>query len=63
MKKILIIPSALFLLVTTACNNSTDTSTTKDSTSKDVKTSTTIERGDTASYERMPQKTTDSIPR
>ena len=47
-----------------ACNNAADTTQTKDSTNVDINTKTeTAPRspGDTSSYERMSNKTNDSI--
>jgi hypothetical protein len=61
MKKIISI--ILFATILVACNNAADTVQTKDSTNVDVntKTGTTPEAsGDTSSYERMSNKTTDS---
>ena len=46
-----------------ACNNSAEGDKSKDTVNTDVNTGTTIDNtGDTSSYERMPNKITDSIP-
>jgi hypothetical protein len=59
---------ALFLLIitwllATACNNSGDSDKKKDSVNIDVNTGTTTDHSyDTTSYDRMPDKMTDSTP-
>ena len=53
------IPFMLCVVIAMACNNSADTSKTKDSTNVNVNTGT-MPGHDTSSYERMSNKTTDS---
>jgi hypothetical protein len=61
MKKIVpyILIVVLFIITMIGCNNAADTVETKDSTSIDVNTRTEPNK-DTSSYERMPNKMTDS---
>ncbi|MFI5132247.1 MAG: hypothetical protein ACHQFX_19750 [Chitinophagales bacterium] len=59
-----IVSVILVATVLMACNNAADTTQTKDSTNVDINTKTeTAPRGpgDTSSYERMSNKTNDSI--
>ncbi len=58
MKKM--IPVALVVAILMACNNAADTSKTTDSVNVDVNTKTEPQK-DTSSYERMPNKTNDSL--
>ncbi len=58
MKKLMVLA---FLGLILACNNSAETEKTKDSTNVDANTHTSTEsKGDTSSYDRMPNKMTDS---
>ncbi len=64
MKKI--VPVILFVATLTACNNAADNTEMKDSTNVDVNTRNNMSAdtsSDTSSYERMPNKTTDSLHR
>ena len=58
MKKL--IPLILLVAIVMACNNSADNVQTKDSMNVDVNTHTETNK-DTSSYDRMPNKTHDSM--
>ena len=61
MKKLtLIILVSIFIA---ACNNSAEGDRSRDTLNPDVNTGTAIDTaGDTSSYERMPNKISDSLP-
>jgi predicted component of type VI protein secretion system len=58
MKKL--IPLILFAAIVMGCNNSADNVQTKDSVNVDVNTHDETNK-DTSSYDRMPNKTNDSM--
>jgi uncharacterized lipoprotein NlpE involved in copper resistance len=61
MKKLIL--AMLVSVCMVGCNNSAEGDRSRDTLNPDVNTGTIIDTaGDTSSYERMPNKITDSIP-